>query len=193
MNVKNIVWKTPFIKPSTVHYKEPQASQKLQQLFLDSLSNQVGQPIVLVCIGTDRSTGDSLGPLIGTKLFEQELSAFHLFGTLDHPVHALNLADTLAYIEDSFDNPYIIGIDACLGSEKNIGSIAIRKGPLKPGSAMNKDLPAVGDIHITGTVNAGGFMDFLVLQNTRLSLVMKMADIISSSICQAEYSYRSSC
>lgn len=26
------------------------------------------QPIVLVCVGTDRSTGDSLGPLVGTQL-----------------------------------------------------------------------------------------------------------------------------
>lgn len=193
MSVKNIGWEFPFIKPSTVHYKDAQASQKLQRLFLDSLTNQIGQPIVLICIGTDRSTGDSLGPLIGTKLFEQEMSTFHLFGTLDYPVHALNLTDTLAYVEENFDNPYIIGVDACLGSEKNIGSIAVRKGPLKPGSAMNKDLPAVGDIHIAGTVNAGGFMDFLVLQNTRLSLVMKMADIISSSICQAEHSYRNPC
>lgn len=29
-------------------------------------------PIVIVCVGTDRSTGDSLGPLVGTAL-----SRFH--------------------------------------------------------------------------------------------------------------------
>ena len=27
-----------------------------------------GQPIVVMCIGSDRSTGDSLGPLVGYKL-----------------------------------------------------------------------------------------------------------------------------
>lgn len=190
MNVKNIEWKIPFINSSTVHYDDTHASQKLHKLFLHTLDNYVGQPIVLICIGTDRSTGDSLGPLIGTKLFEHNLAMFHVFGTLDHPVHALNLADTLAQIDETFDNPYIIGIDACLGSTKNIGAITIRKGPLKPGAAMNKNLPSVGNIHITGTVNAGGFMDFLVLQNTRLSLVMKMANIIASSIYQADHTYR---
>ena len=47
---------------------------------------------------------------------------------------------------------------------------------------MNKKLPAVGDLHIHGIVNLNGFMEFFVLQNTRLSLVMKMADVIAQSI-----------
>ena len=53
------------------------------------------------------------------------------------------------------------------------------KVPSKPGAAMNKKLPAVGDLHIHGIVNLNGFMEFFVLQNTRLSLVMKMADVIA--------------
>ena len=27
-----------------------------------------GQPVIVMCIGSDRSTGDSLGPLVGYKL-----------------------------------------------------------------------------------------------------------------------------
>ncbi|MGB4312546.1 MAG: DUF1256 domain-containing protein [Natronincolaceae bacterium] len=42
--------------------------------------------------------------------------------------------------------------------------------------------PAVGDISITGIVNLSGYMEYLVLQNTRLSLVMKMADTLVQSI-----------
>jgi len=56
------------------------------------------------------------------------------------------------------------------------------EGSIKPGSGVNKDLAPVGDIYITGIVNFGGFMDYLILQNTRLSIVMKMADIISMGI-----------
>ena len=37
-------------------------------------------------------------------------------------------------------------------------------------------------MYITGIVNFGGIMDFLVLQNTRLSVVMRMADLVSSGI-----------
>ncbi|MNN53765.1 hypothetical protein D3C81_1685430 [compost metagenome] len=40
-------------------------------------------------------------------------------------------------------------------------------------------------MHITGIVNVGGFMEYLVLQNTRLSLVMNMADVIARGIHMA--------
>lgn len=175
---------------SSIHYQENQASKKLNKLLINYLSIKNGQPVILVCIGTDRSTGDSLGPLIGSKLIEKNVSSFHIFGTLDEPVHALNLSDTLKYINETFSNPFVIGIDACLGNEKNIGSITLTKGPVYPGAALNKDLPSVGNIHITGTVNTGGYMDFLVLQSTRLSIVMSMAEIIASSIHLTEQKFK---
>jgi hypothetical protein len=37
-------------------------------------------------------------------------------------------------------------------------------------------------MHIVGVVNVGGFMEYLVLQNTRLSLVMRMAEVISTGL-----------
>jgi len=33
-----------------------------------------------------------------------------------------------------------------------------------------------------GVVNVGGFMEYFVLQNTRLSLVMRMADVIAEGL-----------
>ncbi|MGH2168427.1 DUF1256 domain-containing protein, partial [Enterococcus faecalis] len=50
---------------------------------------------------------------------------------------------------------------------------------------VKKDLPPVGDIHITGIVNISGFMEFTVLQNTRLNLVLKMAKLIAAGISRA--------
>jgi putative sporulation protein YyaC len=81
-----------------------------------------------------------------------------------------------------YDRPLIIAIDACLGKMDHVGYISVGEGPIKPGSGVNKDLPPVGDIFVTGIVNFGGFMDFLVLQNTRLCIVMKMADLVSTGI-----------
>jgi putative sporulation protein YyaC len=144
-----------------------------------------GQQVVVVCIGTDRSTGDCLGPLVGTSLAKYNSSFFHLFGTLEHPVHAVNLGDTINEIEQTFTNPFIIGIDACLGQSSSVGSIQVVKGPLKPGAGVNKQLPPVGDIHLTGIVNVGGFMEYFVLQNTRLSLVMTLSEIIAASLHSA--------
>ncbi|UOF91743.1 spore protease YyaC [Fodinisporobacter ferrooxydans] len=147
------------------------------------------QDLVIVCIGTDRSTGDSLGPLVGTFLKRSlHHSVIHqnqnvyVYGTLDQPVHAVNLQETIAAIQKNHNRPFILAIDACLGKLANVGTIQLAHGPLKPGAGVNKELPEIGDMHITGIVNVGGFMEYFVLQNTRLHLVMSMAECISNII-----------
>ncbi|CDQ37864.1 MULTISPECIES: spore protease YyaC [Virgibacillus] len=135
---------------------------------------------VVVFIGTDRSTGDSLGPLAGTLLAEKKPKHITVYGTLEEPVHATNLTEYIDYIETHHSNPFIIAVDACLGKHSSVGLLITGTGPIKPGAALNKPLPAIGDMHITGVVNVSGFMEYSVLQNTRLSLVMAMAQQISS-------------
>jgi len=138
--------------------------------------------IVILCIGTDRSTGDSLGPIIGYKLANLCYDSITVYGTLDDPVHAKNLNAKMDEIGRLYVNPFIVAIDACLGHQENIGHINISSGPIYPGAGVNKNLLPVGNINVTGVVNAGGYMEYLVLQNTRLNLVMKMADIITGGI-----------
>jgi putative sporulation protein YyaC len=171
-----------------IHYEDHDAIQLVSNSLLELLPKLYFKPIVIVCIGTDRSTGDSLGPLIGTSV-KKDLTHFHVYGTIKDPVHAVNLEETLDYIKEHHRNPFIIAIDACLGRLKSVGFMEIAKGSIKPGAGVNKELPAVGDIHITGIVNISGYMEFLVLQNTRLHLVMSMADIISNGIIEAEKVY----
>ncbi|MFP9128075.1 spore protease YyaC [Niallia sp. BSM11] len=177
--------------PIRIAHNEQLASYKLA----DSLYKQLppassAQPIVFVCIGTDRSTGDSLGPLIGTLLAEKKLGSFFVYGTLNEPIHALNLEEKMMEIHEKHKDPFIIGIDACLGRMKSVGVIHLGDGPVKPGSGVKKELPPVGNIHITGIVNISGLMEFLVLQNTRLSLVLEMAKTISKGIYQSSLRYR---
>lgn len=140
------------------------------------------QPLVVVCVGTDRSTGDALGPLIGTKLKANTSNRITVYGTLDHPVHALNIESCVNRISKIHSYSTVLAIDACLGKSENIGVISLKKGPLKPGTGVNKALPQIGDYHIIGIVNVGGLMEYFVLQNTRLSLVMRMSNIICQSI-----------
>lgn len=140
------------------------------------------RPIILLCIGTDRSTGDSLGPLVGDKLNFLIRDHIFLYGNLESPIHAKNLCETVNKIKSMYKNPYIIAIDACLGSIQNVGRIIIESKPVTPGAAMNKKLPPVGDLSITGVVNIAGTLEFMVLQNTRLYIVMHLADIISQGI-----------
>lgn len=145
----------------------------------------VSQPLVVLCIGTDRSTGDSLGPLVGTFLTERKDLRAQVYGTLDSPVHAANLREMVEWLETKYERPLMVAIDACLGRPDSVGNVTVGQGPLRPGAGVNKNLPAVGTIHVTGVVNVGGFMEYFVLQNTRLSLVMQMSRTVAQGVAAA--------
>jgi len=165
-----------------VHIDDPLFVSKMGKSLarkLIKLNPRLLKPVVLLCIGTDRSTGDCLGPLIGTRLSSMGTTFFSVFGTLDNPVHATNLVLTLEQINNEFADPLILAIDACLGGVDSVGYVSLDDGSLRPGAGVHKDLPPVGELHVSGIVNVGGFMEYFVLQNTRLSVVMKMAEKIS--------------
>jgi putative sporulation protein YyaC len=165
----------------SVHYEDLDGTQELA----DYLQDYITENTILLCIGTDRSTGDSLGPLVG-KILKSHDCPLTIYGTLDDPVHAKNLLSIMNELPEKHPNSKIIAIDACLGHLSSIGKIIIEADkPIKPGAAMDKDLPEVGDVSITGIVNVSGALEFMVLQNTRLSIVMHMAEIIAKAIMKA--------
>lgn len=191
MNLKSSFFEKKDDNDTRISYEDQHASHKLAIELVSNLPvNSIERPVVFVCIGTDRSTGDSLGPLVGTLLEEKRLKTFHVYGTLENPIHAVNLVERLEEIKANHFNPIIIAIDACLGRLKSVGYIQLAEGPVKPGAGVNKELPSVGDFHITGIVNVSGFMEFFVLQNTRLNLVLKMAKVIANGIYQANLTYQ---
>jgi len=163
---------------------EPRSPFLLRDILYEHIKPvaKLGRDIVFLCIGTDRSTGDSLGPLVGEKLKFLSREHVSVYGNLQYPVHAKNLTETLDKINSTHNNPYIIGIDACLGSLHNVGKVFVESKPLTPGAAMNKDLPKIGNLSITGVVNISGSLEFMILQNTRLYTVMLLADVISRGI-----------
>jgi putative sporulation protein YyaC len=185
MNIPSIFFSSKDDRERIFH-DEHGASTLIALRLTSLLPAPLSQPVAIVCIGTDRSTGDSLGPLVGTMLQEKPLSHFHVYGTLEEPIHAVNLEEKINAIRSIHHDAFMIAIDACLGRLKSVGAITIAKGPVRPGAGVNKQLPPVGDIHITGVVNVSGFMEFFVLQNTRLHLVMNMAKTIANGIYEAD-------
>lgn len=169
-----------------VAYDAPNAIPSLIHSFQYHLQARAPhQSTTIVCIGTDRSTGDCLGPLVGTKLSRTFSSRYRVLGTLQQPVHAMNLQETIESLHVHDPHTFIIAVDACLGQSNSIGIVQILDGPVHPGAGVNKKLPLVGNMHITGIVNIEGFMEYFVLQNTRLHLVMSMATVITETIERA--------
>lgn len=127
-----------------------------------------------LCVGTDRSTGDSLAPLVGK--FLKQAGYTQVVGDLENPAHALNLAER--FMREIPAGAFVCAIDACLGKVSSVGRIDVSDRPIRPGAGVGKELGSYGDMSITGIVNVGGFMEYFVLQNTRLSLVHQMAEDI---------------
>lgn len=141
---------------------------------------------VIVCIGSDRATGDCLGPIVGHKLKPHERymkkNGFHLYGTLEKPIHAKNLEATIRFIQLYHPDALVIAVDASLGVMEHVGYITLGEGALSPGVGVDKNLPAIGDICITGIVNLSGFSGQILLQTTHLNLVMQLAEFISMGL-----------
>lgn len=174
---------SPLHQIPAIHYEQTGAVWQLSEHFLTTIP--FDSPLLFCCIGTDRSTGDALGPLIGNQLEQNFAFPFPIIGTLEKPLHALNLQDTIEGIQRQSEQPFIVAIDACLGEKEAIGQILIQRGPLYPGRAVRKKLPPIGDISIKGIVNVGGYMETSVLQNTRLHVTASIADKIARGLLLA--------
>ena len=178
---------------SDIHYYDS-ADRSSSSAFGDDLFDMIEEKyraypgltgqLVFLCIGSDRATGDCLGPIVGYKLRQLNMSGCSVYGTLEYPVHARNLEETIEYIEAFHGEPIIIAIDASLGRSSHVGYFTLGRGALKPGAGVDKELPSVGDLYITGIVNMSGFLDHMLLQTTRLHIVMKLADRICEGIAR---------
>ncbi|MBP1930487.1 spore protease YyaC [Ammoniphilus resinae] len=168
-----------------VSYKKEKAAYLLEKKIRERIDRQGSYSTLIVfCIGTDRCTGDSLGPLVGTYLSQGIGMNVQVWGTLKNPVHALNLRTALQNLQQ-LRSPLVIAVDACLGQKNDIGDIQLVDGPLKPGMGVKKVLPEVGHFHIKGIVNESGFLETMMLQNTRLFTVMQMSEVISQALKNA--------
>ncbi len=143
------------------------------------------EQIAVVCIGTDRSTGDSYGPLVGHMLSKYTMYAFDLYGTLSEPVHALTLGKTIDQLDQ--ENTLIIALDSSVGYSSYVGQIGLKYGPIRPGSGVGKSLPSIGDIAVSGIVAISGFAPLVMLQSAPLGMVYLMAEKTANAISYVLY------
>lgn len=140
-----------------------------------------GKPslLVIVCIGTDRSTGDAFGPLTGTLLVEAGFA--HVIGTLENPCDSYNLTDKLLRVPADAS---VMAIDASVGAPLQVGGFTLADGPVQPGRSLGKRLPLVGSCSITGIVCENRANPYAALQTTSLYLVMTMARQLTAAMTE---------
>lgn len=136
---------------------------------------------VIVCVGSDLVLGDSLGPITGTLLKKQNISAY-VYGTLNSPVTAKEIKYAKTYLKQMHPNTVLIAIDAAVGNSGDEGIIKVINKGLKPGLGVDKNLDELGDISIIGVVAGKSIENYNLYNLTRLNLVYKMAEQISEGI-----------
>lgn len=138
---------------------------------------------VIVCVGSDLSVGDSLGPITGTKLKEKLKGLnVYVYGTLAKPITAHEVKYTNQFIKNTHPGSTVIAIDAAVGCAGDVGLIKIAKRGLKPGSGANKRLAKLGDVSVMGIVAEKSLFNYSLFSSTRLNIVYKMAEIIAEGV-----------
>lgn len=161
----------------------------LKKLLLSSTS-----PPVILCIGSDLSVGDSLGPLVGTIL-KNRLSEhnIYVYGTLSKPVTAKEVNYMNDFLNCAHPGQKIIAVDAAVGDINDVGLIKIASKGLKPGSGADKKLNKVGDVSIMGIVAEKSIFNYALFSATRLNMVYRMANIICDGVCEYVIDYLANC
>ena len=137
---------------------------------------------VIVCIGSDLAIGDSLGPLLGTLLKNKLQGKAYVYGSLKSPVTAKEAITISKTIKSLHPFSKILAIDAGVGDKNDVGLIKVCNYGLKPGLGVDKNLPLIGDACIIGIVSEKQDALNNLFSATRLSLIYKMCDVISSGI-----------
>ncbi|MCL2255428.1 MAG: spore protease YyaC [Firmicutes bacterium] len=144
---------------------------------------------VILCIGSDKVTGDALGPVVGHILTKEMNVPSFVYGTLSRPVNALNLLETIAFIKHKHRDKKLLVIDSSVGSSEDIGKISIKYGGIYPGAASGKNLPKIGDFSITATVCSSASL----LGCVSLGFIFKISKQIASAISSSLSMHHSEC
>lgn len=151
--------------------------QKIQDIEISKL--------IFLCIGTNRVIGDCFGPLVGSKLkhyFSQEEN-IEVIGDIENIVSLKNVYSIINQIQEQ--EAFVIAIDAALSCNNRIGTIIVNQNKMNIGSGINKRNLYIGDISIKGIV-AKDFKNpkpnFNALQNMPLSIIIDMAECVSTGI-----------
>lgn len=145
------------------------------------------QEIVIMCIGSDKVSGDSLGPTVGTLLINNINVNAYVYGKLGKTINSKNINEYVYFIKSRHKEATIIAIDACMGKREEIGSIKMSYNGIAAGLAVGRKAERVGDIGIVGVVaeesmdNLNSLME--VPYDEVYSLSLKLAEKVKKYIC----------
>lgn len=143
------------------------------------------QPIVVLCVGSDKIVGDMLGVIVGEKLSHKCLPNTHVYGCLNNPITQKNIQEIYQNIREKHSKSKVLVVDSLLGDLEEIGHIKMTKSGVYAGAEFG-DGTYVGDQSILGVVGPKGINALTFLSSVKMGLIKKMSDIIVDAFVLAE-------
>jgi len=155
---------------------------------LFSLIPERTEHIYVIGIGSNQISGDSLGPFVGTLLYDIYPNHLTIIGDLQNPIDASTILSEISRLRLP-KNTFIVAIDSVLGSEELLNSIVVQNGAIRPGQGLGKILPSIGDCRVMGVVLENDPVRNESLLCTNLHLIYTMATNIAKGISLAVRQY----
>ena len=155
------------------------------------LSTFINENTIIVCIGTPKVAGDSVGPCVGTILKNSNF-CLPVYGTIEDPIHSSNLEEKISAIKKKHKKSRILAVDASITRIKeNIGDIKCNVGHVSPGKGVKRKFKRkfrkIGQVYICGmTEYCDESMTFeeivYKMIDTDIKLIGDIAETISTLI-----------
>lgn len=150
--------------------------------------------VIFLCVGTNRLVGDMVGPIVGEKLMNkvhhkriQKLNNREIvvYGNMQHTLNLKNANEIIQYLQYKYKRPFIITIDAALGSEDMIEKILIGSGKIEIGKALENEIQYQSNIYIKGIVGKYSTVveeNMNTLKSANIASIQRISNIIYDGI-----------
>ncbi len=141
--------------------------------------------LIFLCVGTNGVVGDSIGPMIGSKIKQFENDYLKVYGTLDDTLNFSNAKNIIEKVYEFYSKPYLVTIDAALSNRTRFGDIIVGSGFIKIGKALEKSICFYSDVTIkcvVGKCYIDKEKNLQELKRLSASKSNKIANDVSTSI-----------
>lgn len=150
--------------------------------------NQKFSDVVVLCIGTNKIIGDSIGPVVGQKLKEENINeTVCIYGDMKETINFKNAKEVLEKIFKTYEKPFIITIDSALGTERMVSEIVVNKGIVRLGKSLGRSICYPSHITIKGVVgeNKNTYEENIkILKEVKPELIWNLSSIMAEGIKQ---------
>jgi putative sporulation protein YyaC len=167
------------LKKETDNLREKDIPQKKDNLQRENIA----LPVVM-CIGSERVSGDLLGPAVGRRLVEDYNLRAYVYGVTGRNINGANIDFYDRFIREVHKDSKVVAVDACLGARREIGKIKVGNCGVGAGHAVRKSGKRYGDVGVVGIVAENAEDNVMQLISVEVATVEELSGRIAEYLAE---------